>query len=202
MIFIQGILASFTLNCLFIYGPKTGAQMISRFENFSMINLSSDFDISQLEFYLTPSLIIDATFEEFNLITVDLISSFFRVPYITLAKPFSFHNSHNRVYAQSSINEDADALANLIKNLKWDTFTALVSNYHKNILILEQLKKRISSYQINSFIYEPSISENMMSTLVKRFMKAEGVRNFLILDSGESLELCIKILKSTKMSPI
>ena len=87
IILLQGILASFSSNCLFIFGPKTGALITSRFENFSMMNLTSNYDISQLEFYPVPSLIIDATFEELNLVKIDLISDFFRVPYITLAKP-------------------------------------------------------------------------------------------------------------------
>ena len=88
----------------------------------------------------------------------------------------------------------------LIKNLKWDTFTVLVSSYYENILTLEVLKKKFDNFQINSLIYDPSISETMMSTLIKRFIKVVGVRNLLVLDRGESLKLCIKILKHTKMN--
>lgn len=179
----------------------TTPQMLLKFENFYTLNLSSFLDFSQLEFYPIPSLIIDYTFEGLNLFTIDLISDFFKVPYITLTKPdLRLHDSHNRIYAQSSISEDADTLTTVIKNLKWNSFTILTSNNYENLLINDIIKKAFFDSQIDSLIYDRSISEEMINTLIKKCIRATGVKNVLFLDSGESLKICIKILKQTKIN--
>ena len=116
------------------------------------------------------------------------------------AKPIKFENSDKRICAQSSVEEDANALTTLIKNFKWETFTILVSNHYENTLILSLLKNNFSQFRLNSYIYEPEISESMMASLIKKFIKSEGVKNLLILDSGESLKQCIKLLKHMKMN--
>ena len=48
--------------------------------------------------------------------------------------------------------------------------------------------------------YEKNLSENMADLIVKRDLKILGVRNLLIIDSGESLNTFLASLKKKKSS--
>ena len=196
----QIVSASFSESLLIAYGPKTPERLKDYFANETLIDLSTQINLASLSSIDWPGVILDISLDSSNFLALDLFSDYFQVPYFTLTKTEPLHSSNFRFFTLPSIDLESKFLTIMIKFLKWETFSIFASNTPENIQILTSIKSSFSKFQLKTYIYEPTITEELMDILIKRFIKTTAERHLLVLDQGKSLEICVNLLKTRKIN--
>ena len=202
MLAFKIILASVTVinSVLITYGPRTPESLIARIQDFPSLNLSEISNVSNLQSHLVPKIIFDISFDPFNFPLLDSISDYFQTPYITLTKSKDLTTSKFRFFAFPSLKTEANAISRLIQFLEWDSFTILGLNSQENIEFSDLIKSESASYQVKSLFYSIQVNEAQIDLIVKKLIKSRSMKNLLILDEGNSLDLCLQVIKQSKIN--
>ena len=196
----QIVSASFLESLLIGYGPRTPEELKKYFVNETLIDLSTKINLDSLSSIDYPRVILDISLDSNNFLALDVYSDYFKAPYFTLTKTEPFHSSYFRFFTLPSTDRESKFLTIMINFLKWESFSIFVSNTQENIKILASIKSSFSKFQLKTYIYEPTITEELMDVLIKRFIKATAERRLLVLDQGASLKICVNLLKARKIN--
>ena len=202
MLAFKILLASVTVinSVLIIYGPKTPESLVTRFQEFTSLNLLEIPNVSYLQSQLVPKLIFDISFDPFNFPLLDSISDYFQTPYITLTKSIASSTSKLRIFAFPSLKAESKAIAKLIRFLEWDSFVILGLNSQDNFEFSDLIKSEFANFQVKSIFYDSQINEAQIDLIIRKLIKSKSLKNFLILDEGSSLDLCLQVIKQRKIN--
>jgi hypothetical protein len=199
LIFCVNFLSHSLESALLVYGPKTPTGLISNFNNTLSLFLSSNSNYLKLPEMNFLSYILDISLDPNLLPILDSISSTLKVPYLTLTKTSDFEYSSQRFSILPPYRLEAKALISLIRFFGWKKFSVLSSSSEENLKIIDMISSSLIDCQMKSIIYEKNITEKSLDMMIKRLIKAANVKNVVVLDQGESLEICLGLLKLRKL---
>ncbi|OMJ70013.1 hypothetical protein SteCoe_32123 [Stentor coeruleus] len=201
MIIVVGLNSS---DILVFYSDSTSESILSEFSKYenkmkiqSTTNYLSILEEINFEEYL---LFLDITSSQAYLPILDAICEALEIAYITIspADPTSF--SKFRFHIKNPFNINADAISLLGKHLHLKNIAILTSSNYDNVKIGDLIKNNFASDITSTIVYDENINQQQSNTMIRGMIKVKGIRNLLIIDSGNSLEKIQNSIKDSKLS--
>ncbi|CAG9329577.1 unnamed protein product [Blepharisma stoltei] len=140
-----------------------------------------------------PSLVIDATFNTFYSFQVQTYSEAAHFLYINLRQPTGVYGKYE-LFSHIPYNFHYQALSLLVSFFNWETFI-IVSNSAVNpiVLLFENEGKGSPVFCTDNE------TQDIYDLIIGREVKAKGIGNMIILNSGQGSSMIIKSLGSKMM---
>ncbi|OMJ81106.1 hypothetical protein SteCoe_18519 [Stentor coeruleus] len=201
---------SFWLQLLTVYGisiedgiilisTKTPYEMRSQFSNAGLIldiTLKSFDEIYTSlanEDYL---FIVDVTWDKSYLGILNSLSMSLGIVYLTSSSEmtkFPF-----RVPLLNMETEEAQSLLAFIKYLKIENFVILSSSIQRDQTVSDLLTRETLKNSYSHITYSDELTQSVAENIIGSMIKAKGIKNVVIIDSSDSLQIIEKAIQSKK----
>lgn len=175
-----------------LYSDETPNSLLSELSEFQRrLNIASNNqeaiikELEQIDFML----IIDATLQTTYYNLLDSIALYFQVSYFSLSS-ISDQNfySKSRYNLHGSTSDQAEAILSVIKFLELNKIVLLSSSNSANIEMGNYIYNHYSKYISYYIKYEENLPQITADSISARIIKANGLRQIVILDYGTSLD--------------
>ena len=200
--FITQVVGNLDFSVLLTYSNETPEQLLQQFASFMnqyKITSESRFDDILHIAGQKDLLIIDISSHQIYFPFLDQVSESLDTVYLTITESDDFTFSKYRYSAHLSVKSQVNSLIKLTKFLGWSKFTVFSSFRTSDYLTASYMKTMTINQDVVYKYYEKNLIESIADLLVKRDIKINGVRNLLIIDSGESLTTFLATLEKRKV---
>lgn len=190
------------LETLFITSPSTPKILLDEFSDtlFSVKifwpNLSLVHEMLSIH---DISLLVDLTLDNEYMSLIDQASENHQLAYITTSQSNSITNFPNRFYIHDKSEKTSEFITSVVEFLDFKELCILYSSNYRDVNLAIILESKLTRKIISSISFKENLDIENAEYLIRRIIKAKGIRKMLIIDSSNSLENIQKALQKSNL---
>jgi hypothetical protein len=155
-------------------------------------------DLAQFDFLF----LMDVTLSPDFFITLDSVAAFFSTVYLTLTADSTGFYSPLRYVLHATPAQEVAAIASFVEYLGWDRAVLMATNKYQDLEVADSVYTMLQKSVLSFIKYEESIVNDTAGRIVARMIKAKGIRQALLIDSGASATVFATALELKKMNTL